>query len=395
MSNDLIYVMRGIKFTLIPTEEQEEYFKNAANTARWAYNFALAAKIEYYEKTGKNLKEGEIRKMITELKNTDKNYRWLWEVSNNVTKQAVKDCDRAFTNFFRGNARFPKFKKKRRCKDSFYVEKLKFLKIGNKAYVKIEKLDSLILLSKEASKASIHLLNGRCLNPRISFNGRRWELSVSINLPMQLKELKDEVIGIDLGVKNTIVCSDGTVYENINKINKNLKKLEKKKKKLQRKISRKYEMNKDGDKYIKTKNIEKEEKKLLRICNRISNIRKDYNHKISRKIVNKLPKAIVMEDLNIKGMLKNRHLAKAIQEQNFNRLIQYIKYKAESQGTLFILADRNFKSTQLCSNCGRVHKMSLGDRIYMCECGLVIDRDLNSALNLKKYGENYLNTQTA
>jgi len=392
-----IEMIRSLNLVLIPNKEQEKYLKNACGTARWAYNFALGCKNDYYDRYNQNLKGGYIRKRITEMKNEMEEYSWLKDISNNVTKQAVKDCDRAFLNFFRGKARHPKFKKKGRSKESFYVEKIKFIRVGNQLYVKIEKLKQPILLSKEATKyKNIENVEGIFNNPRIKFNGRRWEISFSIKFREPIKELTEEVIGIDLGITNTAICSNGRIYKNINKTSNKLKRLEKRKKKTQRRISKKYEMNKQGGKFNKTNNIIKEEKKLSRINHTISNIRKDYNHKISKDIVNELPRAIVMENLNVRGMMKNKHLARAIQEQNFYTLLTFIKYKAESQGTKFIQVPRNFKSTQLCSKCGDEYKIRLSERTYQCSsCGLEIDRDLNSALNLRNYGLNHLNSQTA
>lgn len=388
----MIEQMRGFKFTLIPTKEQEIYFKKASGTARWAYNFTLDTKTKIYNETGLNADQSDIRKAITYLKNNEEKYIWINEVSNNIPKQAVKDCDRAFQNFFKKQSGYPKFKSKHKSKDSFYSERIQFKRIQDKLYLKIEKLNSLILLSKDAQKyTGIETTTVPFLNTRISFNGTTWELSFSIKLNFKPKELTDEILGIDLGVKDTAICSDKTIYKNINKTSTSLKKLNKQKKRLQRKVSKKYEKNKQGNKFIKTNNIRKEEKKLLKINNKITNIRKDYTHKISRDIVNKLPKAIVMENLNITGMMKNKHLSKAIQEQNWYRLTQQIKYKAESQGTVFIQAPRTFKSTQTCSNCNNIQKIKLSERRYACvSCGSILDRDFNSALNLANYGKNYL-----
>jgi putative transposase len=302
-------------------------------------------------------------------------------------------------NFFEGRARYPKYKVKGKSKPSFFVERIKFIRDkDNRLYVKIEKLDTPILLCKDARKYK-GIENAEWYdfrNPRISFNGRRWQLSFSVEVTFKTGELTDEVIGIDLGIKKAAVCSDGTAYANINKISKKLKKLEKREKRLQRRISRKFEMNKQGNKYIKTKNILKLYGQLVRLRNRMTNIRHDYLHKISREIVNRLPRAIVMEDLNVKGMLKNKHLSRDIQKQAFHTFRTFVQYKAERKGINFILADRKFKSTQICSRCGNVQKISLGERKYKCPvCGLEIDRDLNAAINLKNYGEHYLNTQVS
>ena len=170
-----------------------------------------------------------------------------------------------------------------------------------------------------------------------------------------------------------------------------MRNLERRLKTLQRAISRKYEANKQGKKFIKTKNIEKAELELLKIYNRISNIRDDYIHQTTAKIVKLYPKRVVMEDLNVAGMMKNRHLSRAVQQQNFNKFINYMKYKCEFNGIEFVQVGRFYPSSKMCSNCGCIKKdLKLSDRTYICpECGTVIDRDLNAAINLSNYQLGY------
>jgi putative transposase len=192
-----------------------------------------------------------------------------------------------------------------------------------------------------------------------------------------------------LGIKNLAVCSDGTIYPNINKTKK-IKKLKKRQRRLQRSISRKYKLNrKEGEsRYEKTSNIIKSKKLLLKIHHRLSNIRQNYRHQITTEIIRRKPRLIVMEDLNVQGMMSNKYLSKAVQEQGFYEFRRQIEYKAEFKGIKVIIADRYYPSSKTCIKCGRVKKdLKLSERIYRCECGNVIDRDLQAAINLKRYGE--------
>jgi transposase, IS605 orfB family len=199
-----------------------------------------------------------------------------------------------------------------------------------------------------------------------------------------------EGIGIDLGLKDLAVCSNGNSYRNINKTNK-VKKMEKKKRRLQRSISRKYNMNKEGVRYKKTSNIVKGEKELLKVIKRLTNIRHNHLHQITSEIVKRKPSFICIEDLNVSGMMKNKHLSKAIQQQGFYEFRRQIEYKSAWNNIPVIIADRFFPSSKLCSCCGEIKKdLKLSDRIYRCDCGNVIDRDYQTSLNLKQYGENVL-----
>ena len=195
-------------------------------------------------------------------------------------------------------------------------------------------------------------------------------------------------IGIDLGVKELAVCSSGHIYRNVNKTSR-VRRLKKKIRRLQRKISRKYIKNKKGESYRKTRNIVKSEKQLLKLTHRLTNIRTNHIHQATTEIVKREPSFIVMEDLNVAGMMKNRHLARAVQEQKLAEFYRMMRYKCEWNGIRFITADRFYPSSKLCSVCG--HKkdgLKLSDRIYHCnKCGAEIDRDLNASLNLYHYGQ--------
>lgn len=184
------------------------------------------------------------------------------------------------------------------------------------------------------------------------------------------------------------VCSDATIYNNINKTFK-IRKLEKRKRRLQRSISRKYLKNKKGESYCKTSNIIKSEKKLLKIIKKLTNIRHNYLHQTTTEIIKRKPSFICIEDLSVSKMMKNKHLSKSIQQQNFYEFRQQIEYKSKWNNIKLIIADRYFPSSKLCSCCGDIKKdLKLSDRIYKCKCGNIIDRDYQASLNLKKYGEN-------
>ena len=232
--------------------------------------------------------------------------------------------------------------------------------------------------------------NCKYVNPRFTYDGLYWYVSVGIEVDDNVDLPLNEGIGIDLGIKDLAVCSDGNTYKNINKIQK-IKKLEKRKRRLQRSISRMYEKNKKGVNYCKTCNIIKREKELLKVSKRLTNIRHDHLHQITSEIIKRKPSFICMEDLNVSGMMKNRHLSKAVQQQEFYEFRRQIKYKSEWNNIQVVIADRFFPSSKLCSCCGNIKKdLKLSDRIYKCECGNIIDRDFQASLNLKIYGENVL-----
>ncbi|MCB5367072.1 transposase [Collinsella aerofaciens] len=219
---------------------------------------------------------------------------------------------------------------------------------------------------------------------KLSGGSSHWWVTAGIETDSDYSPSKKEEIGIDLGIKDLAVCSDGTVYKNINKTVK-VKRLERKKRRLQRKISRKYEKGREGNRYRKTCNIIKSEKQLLKVSRRLTNIRHNYIHQITSEIVNRKPMFIVLEDLNVKGMMKNKHLAESVQQQCFYEFRRQMEYKSKWNDIRFILADRWFPSSKLCSCCGKIKKdLELSDRVFKCGCGNIIDRDYQASINLKK-----------
>ena len=321
-------------------------------------------------------------------------YKWLNSISNNVPKQAIKDACDSYKRFFKGQSNYPKFKSKKNSKQSFYQDNVKIQ--FTDTHVKVEGFST----SKKKNKQKLNwiklcekgriLTNCKYMNPRFVFDGLHWWLTVGIEVKENNDIPTNEGIGIDLGLKDLAVCSDGNTYKNINKTNK-VKKIEKRKRRLQRSISRKYNMNKEGVRYKKTSNIIKREKELLKVIKRLTNIRHNHLHQTTSEIIKRKPSFICIEDLNVSGMMKNKHLSNAIYQQGFRNFRRQIEYKAKWNNIPVILADRFFPSSKLCSCCGMIKKdLKLSDRIYRCDCGNVIDRDFQASLNLKKYGENVL-----
>ena len=378
---------------LLPNNKQHTKLFQSAGVARWAYNWTLARQQENYKNGGKFISDGELRKELTQIKKTDE-FNWLNNYSNNITKQSIKDACLAFQRFFKHQSDFPKFKSKRKSTPSFYVDNCKIEFSENK--VKLEKIYNyngkpkgnrgVLNWIKLAEKNRIPL-NCKYYNPRITFDGINWWVSVGIDYEENIGQPTNDGIGIDIGIKDLAICSDKNTYKNINKT-KQIKKLKKKKRRLQRKVSRKYLKNKKGECYCKTRNIIKCEKEILRLNHRLTNIRHNYLNQVTSEIINRKPKFIVLEDLNIKGMMKNRHLAKAVQEQCFYEFYRQIQYKCLWNNINFITADRFFPSSKLCSVCGNIKKnLKLSDRVYICECGNVIDRDYQASVNLCNYGK--------
>ena len=378
---------------LSPNNKQLTKLFQYAGCARFAYNWAITREQENYKQGGKFLSDSKLRKEFTQLKKLEK-YKWLNEVSNDVTKQAIKDACNAYKRFFKGQCKYPKFKNKKRSTPSFYQDNIK-IQFTN-THVKIEKFST----SKKRNKQKLNWIKlcekGRIpigckyMNPRFTYDGLYWYVSVRIEVDDNTTLPLNEGVGIDLGIKDLAVCSDGNTYKNINKTQK-IKKLEKRKRRLQRSISRRYEKNKKGVSYCKTSNIIKREKELLKLVKRLTNVRQNYLHQITSEIVKRKPSFICIEDLNVSGMMKNRHLSKAVQQQKFYEFRRQIEYKSEWNNITVIMADRFFPSSKLCSCCGNIKKdLKLSDRIYKCECGNVIDRDFQASLNLKTYGENVL-----
>lgn len=377
-------MLRTLKIRLYPTKEQEEIMKKHIGGCRFIWNYMLAREIERYNSGEKVVISAyEMMRVLANLKKEEQ-YSWLYEISNASCQTICRDLEKAYKRFFNRQNNFPKFKSLKKSKKSFPVraERLWF----EAKYAHIERL------GKVRYKTDYNLPKGRDYKfgeSRITYFEGKWILTVVIERENQAINLTDKKMGIDLGVKKLAVVAFGEeafYFDNINK-SKKIRDLNKKIKFISRKISRKYRMNKQGNVYIKTKNIEKEEKKLRKLHRRIKNIRENYIHQITRKLVNMLPYEVIMEDLNVKGLLKNKKLSRAISEQCFYKFAYQMEYKCEEMGINFTYVDRFFPSSKTCSNCGCIKtNLRLSDREYYCEhCGMKKDRDYNAAINLMRY----------
>lgn len=378
-------MLKSVKLVLYPTREQEGLFRRFSGTSRFVYNMCLAYMIQQYQDYGVTCKLSDLMSYIQGCKYSEE-YAWLQEVPEAVQKQAMKDLLTAYKLFFKRGKGFPKFKQKSREILSFYQRTDK-LHLDKKDLSKV-KLTGVKEPVKFKCNSEIDLKSvmERPLNPRVKYDEKHWYLTFSYDLRSEHKKLTDEIIGVDLGIKNLAVVSSGVVYRNINKT-RSVIQLEKRLKRLQRKVSKKYFLNKQGGKFVKTSNIIKLEQKIRLLHRRLSNIRDNYIHQITADLVKTKPNTIVIEDLNVSGMLKNRHLSKAVSQQCFYKFRQYLEYKCRFSGIKLILADRFYPSSKKCSCCGKVKKfLSLHERVYKCSnCGLVLDRDFNASLNLKNY----------
>lgn len=385
-------MIKAIKVRLYPTRYQEELMFKSAGVARFSYNWGLAFLNNYYKENNRSLSINELRKEFTKLRN-DIEYFWLKEVSSEIPQQALKDLGESFKKFFRKESAYPKFKKKGKCETSFFHLNNKFVVENNK--IKLEKIGYVKMKDEGRLPVGNYKKDKiKVLNPRIKHNGKFWYLSLALEVEDKTKEeLINVSVGVDLGIKDLAIVSNiDKPFKNINK-SKEVKRLNKKLKRLQRQVSRKYDMLKSetyfkkGEKLTKTQNIIKIENKIKLIHKRIADIRLNYIHQTTNTIVKTKPCRVVVEDLNVKGLLKNKHLSKVISEQCFDKFITILEYKCKWNGIEFIKADRFFLSSKKCSCCGTIKKdLKLKDRTYVCyNCGFVIDRDKNASINLANY----------
>ncbi|WP_123054013.1 RNA-guided endonuclease TnpB family protein [Clostridium sp. JN-1] len=373
-------MIKAVKIRLFPTKEQEILMFKFCGVMRFAYNWGRARWEELY-KQGLEPSKAKIKKEFNNTIKKQEDYKWLKEVSGQITSQAFDDLDKAYKNFFKGLAKYPRFKTKRKSRKSFYVRYDRLYFKGNA--VNIEKIGKV----KYKTNYDIPILPNYN-NPRCHFDGKYWYLTLGFEHNENQVELnKDLSIGIDLGVSNLAVvnCLDKPI-KNINKSTK-VRKLKKKLKRLQRQVSRKYEANREGCKFNKTNNIIKLEKVIKLVYRKLNNIRANHIHQATNMIIKLRPYRVVMENLNISGMLKNKHLSKTIQEQGFYEFIRQMQYKCKFNGIEFVQADKFYPSSKTCSCCGNVKKdLKLKDRMYVCDiCGLEIDRDKNASINLGNY----------
>ena len=379
-------MFKTIQVMLLPNNKQRTKMFQCSGVSRFAYNWALNRQQENHKNGGKFISAFDLEKELVQLKKLPE-YSWLNNYSSVIPEMAIIDACNAYKNFFRGNSGFPKFKSKKKSKPSFYVlsGKIEF----TNTHVKLMKLSNSTRKNRRTLNwvrlAEVGRVPTNCKysNPRVTFDGINFWISVAIEVNDNTEMPTNEGVGIDLGIKDLAICSDGITYRNINKT-KEVKRLEKKKRRLQRKLSKKYVINK----YKKTKNILRLEKQVLKLNHRLSNIRHNNIHQVTTEIIKRKPSFISLEELNVSGMMKNRHLAKAIQEQSLYSFKKILSCKAGWNNIKIVEVPRFYPSSKTCSICGTVKSdLKLSDRVFIChECGNKMDRDFNASMNLKNYG---------
>ena len=376
-------LLKSFKTEINPTEEQKARIRRTIGTCRYVYNFYLGHNKALHDNgekfmTGKRFSLWLNNEYIPD--NPDKT--WIREVYSKAVKKSIEDGCTAFTRFFKHQSDFPKFKKKGKSDVKMYFVRNNpkdcqcerhRLKIPTLGWVRIKEKGYI-----PTTKDGYMIRSGT-----VSVKAGRFYVSVLVEIPdVNINNNLNEGIGIDLGLKDFAIISNGKTYRNINK-SAGLKKLEKQLIREQRSLSRKYENLKKGESTQRA-NIQKQKLKVQKLHHKMDNIRTDYINKTIAEIVKTKPSYITIEDLNVKGMMKNRCLSKAVASQKFYEFRTRLKAKCDENGIELRVADRFYPSSKTCHHCGSVRKnLKLSDRIYRCECGYVADRDLNAALNLK------------
>ena len=376
-------LLKSFKTEIHPTEEQKARIRRTIGTCRYVYNFYLGHNKALHDNgkkfmTGKSFSLWLNNEYIPD--NPDKT--WIREVYSKAVKKSIEDGCTAFTRFFKHQSDFPKFKKKGKSDVKMYFVRNNpkdcqcerhRLKIPTLGWIRIKEKGYI-----PTTKDGYMIRSGT-----VSVKTDRFYVSVLVEIPdVNINNNLNEGIGIDLGLKDFAIISNGKTYRNINK-SAGLKKLEKQLIREQRSLSRKYENLKKGESTQRA-NIQKQKLKVQKLHHKMDNIRTDYINKTIAEIVKTKPSYITIEDLNVKGMMKNRCLSKAVASQKFYEFRKRLKAKCDENGIELRVADRFYPSSKTCHHCGSVRKnLKLSDRIYRCECGYVADRDLNAALNLK------------
>ena len=391
-------LIRAFKTEIAPTKEQKIKIIRSIGVARFLYNQYIAYNRRLYKMYQRGILDEKQNHFVT-ANDFDKyvNHKlkkelpWINQCGSKARKKSLVNAEQAFRRFFSDMSRFPKFKKKVNQNVKLYFPK------NNKGDWRIWRHKLMIPTLKQTRLKEFGYLpvGAKVINGTVSYKAGRFYVSVVVDIDEKSVYNKDleasyhtvtEGVGIDLGVKDLAIVSDGKVFKNINKSSK-VKRLEKRLRREQRCLSRKYEfIKKRGDKTATTSaNIEKQKLKVQKLHQRITRIREDYENKTVHEIVKQKPRFITVEDLNVKGMMKNRYLAKAIAAQRFNHLLAKLKRKAEIIGIEFREVDRYYPSSKTCHSCGHIHKgLKLKDRVYVCpECGYMADRDYNASLNLR------------
>jgi putative transposase len=369
-------INRAYKTELKLNNKERSLMEQCSGCARFVYNWALARRIDEYKLTDKSSNAIEQHRQLNLLKKDE--LSWLYLYSKSIPQNELRNLDKAFQNFFRRvkqkkcKVGFPKFKSKKKDKQSFRVDGAITIQ---KDKIKLPRIGWLRL--KESSY--IPTDNVKILSATISKHANKWFVSVQVEEEKpELFSSYGEIIGVDLGINSLAVCSNGEVFENPKALKNNMIKLAR----IQRKFSRQHRMNKQG-----SKNQGKTKIKLQKLHYHISEIRKNTIHKMTTTLVKANPKKIVIEDLNVSGMMKNRKLSRAIFDLGMYEVKKQLEYKCKWNGIGLVIADRFFPSTKLCSVCGHKNdELTLADRGWTCfQCGTKHNRDFNASVNLKNY----------
>ncbi|WP_409193844.1 RNA-guided endonuclease InsQ/TnpB family protein, partial [Clostridium perfringens] len=373
---------RAYKIEINPTDDQKSKIHQTIGVSRFIYNFYIAHNKEIYEKEGKFVSGMDFSKWLNnEYIPNNQDKKWIKEVSSKATKQAIMNGDKAFKDFFKKAKGFPRFKKKKNQDVKAYFPK------NNKTDWTLERHRVKIPTLGWVRLKEFGYIpkNSVVKSGTVSQKADRYYVSILVEETyIKISNPNNEGLGIDLGIKEFAICSNGNKFKNINKTS-TVKKIEKKLKREQRKLSRKYESLKIRNKNIKEgratrQNIQKQVVKVQRLHQRLANIRTDYINKTVFSIVKQKPSYITIEDLAVSNMMKNKHLSKAISSQKFFEFKTKLMSKCKQNNIELRIVDRFYPSSKTCSNCGKIKKdLKLSDRIYKCDCGFTIDRDLNAS----------------
>lgn len=383
-------LLKSYKTEIFPTPEQKKIIHRTIGVCRFVYNFYLAHNKEIYEREERFVSGYDFSKWLNQKYLPEHpEFSWIKEVSSKSVKQSIMNADRAFRNFFNHKTGFPKWKKKSKAnvKMHFVKNDKKVIIPCERHRIKIPTLDWVRLKEKGyiPTNSKTHIIKSGC----VSMKAGRYYVSVLVEESESIKPVLNNFgIGIDLGIKDFAVCSDGRTFRNINK-SVRVRKLEKSLKRQQKKLSRKYESLKKLSNNLKgaaaRQNIQKQRLKVQKLHHRLDCIRTDYINKVISKLVKTKPAWITLENLNVRGMMKNRHLSKAIAQQKFFEFRAKITTKCKEYGIELRFADRFYPSSKTCHNCGCIKSdLKLSDRKYYCNnCGYTADRDFNASLNLR------------
>jgi len=379
-------MLKSYKIEIKPTKEQEKKIIQTIGICKFIYNFYISKNKEVYNETKKFMSANIFSKWLNnEFIPNNPSYQWIKQGSSKSIKQSINNAEKAFKDFFKGIRKFPRYKKKSDTNVKMYLPK------NNKTDWTIErhrvKIPTLgFVRLKEYGYIP---LNSKVTSGTVSKQADKYFVSIlveDIDIAYSNKNIKTEGIGIDLGIKDLAICSNGNIFKNINKTSK-VKKLEKKLKREQRALSRKLEnkKHKKGGANEKSVNIKKNIIRVQKIHLKLSNIRQEYIKYIVNSLVKLNPQFISIEDLAVKNMMKNRHLSKAIQKQLFYYFRLFLIQQSKKHNIEVRIIDRFYPSSKLCNCCGQIKSdLKLSDRIYNCDCGNVIDRDLQASINIRE-----------